>query len=139
MTNAKAFSNYDSLDDSGYLSEEMLEYFKYKLKELHEQVIKKEEAISLNLTEVPIRVPDRMDQGANEELLNQNYMFQEHENHLQQEIESALQRIDEGVYGYCEETGDPIGLKRLLAIPYARYCLKVQEHKEQDKKESWEK
>jgi DnaK suppressor protein len=139
MTNAKALSNYDLPDGSDYLSEEMLNYFKDKLKELYEQVIKKEEAISMSLTEVPIRVPDRVDQGANEELLNQNYMFQEHENHLQQEIEDALQRIDEGVYGYCEETSEPIGLKRLLALPYARYCLKVQEHKEQHKKEPWQK
>ncbi|MGV8948872.1 MAG: TraR/DksA family transcriptional regulator [Candidatus Paracaedibacter sp.] len=139
MTNAKALSNYDLPDGSDYLSEEMLDYFKDKLKELYEQVIKKEEAISMSLTEVPIRVPDRVDQGANEELLNQNYMFQEHENHLQQEIEDALQRIDEGVYGYCEETSEPIGLKRLLALPYARYCLKVQEHKEQHKKGPWQK
>lgn len=139
MPNATTLSSYNSLDESDYLSEEMLNYFRHKLNELYEQVIKKEEALSLSFTEVPIRVPDRVDQGANEELLNQNYMFQEHENHLQQDIESALQRIDDGVFGYCEETGEPIGLKRLLAIPYARYCLKVQEHKEQDKKEPWGK
>lgn len=139
MPNATTLSSYNSLDKSDYLSEEMLNYFRHKLNELYEQVIKKEEALSLSFTEVPIRVPDRVDQGANEELLNQNYMFQEHENHLQQDIESALQRIDDGVFGYCEETGEPIGLKRLLAIPYARYCLKVQEHKEQDKKEPWGK
>lgn len=134
MINSKALSVYDPFDDCNYMSEQMLGYFKDKLQELRKQVIEKEEAISLSLVETSVRVPDRADQGANEELLNQNYMFQEHENRLQQEIELALQRIDEEVYGYCEETGDPIGLRRLLAVPYARYCLKVQGNKEQERK-----
>lgn len=131
MACAKTLSAYDLLNDSEYMSGQMLNFFKDKLQQLHEEVIEKAESISVNLAEAPLRAPDRMDQGTNEEFLNENYTFQEHENHLQKEIESALQRIDERSYGYCEETGDPIGLKRLLAIPYARYCLKVQEAKEQ--------
>lgn len=134
MINSETFSAYNPFDDSDYMSEQMLSYFKDKLQELHKQIIEKEEAISLNLLETSIRVPDRTDQGTNEELLNQSYMFHEHGNHLQQEIELALQRIDEGVYGYCEETSDPIGLKRLLAVPYTRYCLKIQGDKEEEQK-----
>jgi DnaK suppressor protein len=134
MINSKALSAYDPFDEGDYMSEQMLGYFKDKLQEILKQVIEKKEAISLSLVKTPIRIPDRADQGANEELLNQNYMFQEHETRLQQEIESALQRIDKGDYGYCEETGNPIGLRRLLAVPYARYCLKVQENKEQERK-----
>ena len=49
-------------------------------------------------------------------------------------IEQALRKIKEGTYGYCEETGEPIGIKRLLARPIASLCIEAQEKHERDEK-----
>jgi len=51
-------------------------------------------------------------------------------------IEDALERLEEGTYGYCEECGKPIGVKRLKALPFTRYCIKCQEMKEKAGQES---
>ncbi|MBM3633652.1 MAG: TraR/DksA family transcriptional regulator [Alphaproteobacteria bacterium] len=134
MINLDALSSYDPFNDPEYMSEQMLCYFKDKLEKMHKQVLAKEEAISLSLTEAPNREPDPVDQGTNEGLHNRDFMFQEHEDQVRHEIELGLERINEGIYGYCEETGEPIGVKRLLAVPYTRYCFKAQDFKERKMK-----
>jgi DnaK suppressor protein len=131
MVNEQVLNVSPSFDTYEYISEEMLTYFKEYLQKKHEEILQKEEAISFSLLNEPIRMADSLDQSSSEEIHHEDFMIQEHEDYLRHEIESALQRIEEGTFGYCEETGDPIGLKRLIAVPYARYCLKVQEHKEQ--------
>jgi DnaK suppressor protein len=80
------------------------------------------------------READHTNHGTNEELHIQDFTFQEHEDQLRHQVELALKHIEEGTYGYCEETGEPIGVKRLLVVPYARYCLKVQKYKEDERK-----
>jgi DnaK suppressor protein len=134
MINAEAPLSYDPLNDSEYMSKQMLNYFKDKLERMDKEILKKEASISLSLVDDPNREPDHVDQGTNEEIHIADFSLQEHEDQLRQEVELALKRIKEGTYGYCEETGEAIGVKRLLAVPYARYCLKVQEHKEQERK-----
>lgn len=134
MVNAEAPLSYDPLNDPGYMSEQMLDYFKNRLEKMDKEISKKEESISLSLIDDPNREPDHVDQGANEGIHIADFNLQEHEDQLRHEVGLALKRINEGTYGYCEETGEAIGVKRLLAVPYARYCLKVQKHKEQERK-----
>jgi len=125
-------STYNPLNDSVYMSDQMLAYFKNKLLKMHQKIIKEENAISLSLVDAPNRDSDPIDRGSNEELAGDKFTFQEHEDHIRHEIEAALERINTRIYGYCEETCEPIGVKRLLAVPYARYSLSVQTHKEKD-------
>jgi DnaK suppressor protein len=125
---------YDPLKDTDYLSPDMCNYFKHKLEELREQILKKEDSISLNLVHTTTREADLLDQGATEDLHYGELSIQEHEERLRQEIENALQRLKDGTYGYCEITGNPIGVKRLILIPTARYSIKAQEKIEKDYK-----
>jgi DnaK suppressor protein len=66
-----------------------------------------------------------------------HHKYQEHEQNLRHEVESALQRMDDGSYGYCVATGKPIGVQRLIATPYATYCFDVQAEKEGHRQSSW--
>lgn len=134
MVNSHIISSYAPLNDSQYMSDLMLNYFKETLQKMQKQVLEAEETIFLSLTSSANREPDFLDRGVYEEQHSESFMLQEHEGRLLQEIELALKRIKDGCYGYCEETGKPIGVKRLLAIPYARYCLKTQEYQEHKKK-----
>lgn len=134
MVSSDKLSSYDPLKDPKYMSEQMLNYFKDNLMHMHQAILKKEESISLSLIDAHYREPDEVDQGTGEELHMEDFIFQEHEDQLRQEIELALERIENGTYGYCEETSEPIGVKRLLVVPYARYSLKTQKYKENMRK-----
>lgn len=134
MINSQTLSHSHLIEESDYISEQMLNSFKETLQKMHQQVLQKEEAISLSLINEPIRVADSIDQSTNEKQHYEDFMVQEHEDQLRHEIELALKKIENGTYGYCEETEDPIGLNRLLALPYARYCVAVQAQREEVRK-----
>ncbi len=119
-------NRYDPLTDSNYMSADMLFYFKNKLRKMQQAILNKETAISLSLVDNPNKEPDHVDQGTREELLYNDFMLQEHEDHALKEIEHALDRIAKGSYGYCELTGEAIGVKRLEANPAARFCINPQ-------------
>ena len=123
-------NNYSPMADSHYMSPHMLLYFKDKLENKRREIIARVKSISHDLMDNSIRDPDPADQGAKEELLFNNFMFQERENRLLKEVEKALGRIKNGTYGFCESTGDPIGFKRLEAYPTARFCMEAQQQKE---------
>jgi DnaK suppressor protein len=123
--------NYDPLQDPIYMSPEMIEYFKEKLLAMREDLRQKEHNTSLSLMAASVREPDLIDQGVTEELRYHQFALQEHEHQLLIQIDQALNRLCNGDYGYCEETGEPIGIKRLQATPLTRYCLEIQQDKEQ--------
>ncbi len=133
-TNISLPLGYDPLEDPEYMSDHMRQYFKNKLSLMLHDLLKKEQIISLSLMDASHREADHIDQGASEELRYNQFAFQEHDNLLLREVEEALERIHDKTYGYCEETGDPIGIRRLEAVPHTRYCLKVQQDKEQTSK-----
>ncbi len=124
---------YDPLKDPVYMSDDMIQYFKMKLIALRDQIRKKDrqiDAIPFTTIENTDDVKDIGDQSEKEELRHRNLVFNRHEAFVLSEITEALQRIDNGSYGYCDETGNIIGIKRLEAVPQARYCLSVQERLE---------
>ena len=114
---------YDPEQDPVYMSAAMRTYFRNKLEALKEEILTKEESISLSLVNAPNQQADSLDQSTQEGINYTAFMFQEHEDHLRTEIESALQRIEAGTYGYCEATEKPIGIKRLLLVPMAQERL----------------
>ena len=123
---------YNPLKDSEYMSFSMRRYFQNKLHEELEKLIEKERKLSLLLQESANREPDLIDQSTAEESRFNCHAYQEHEMYLRHKVELALRRMKEGTYGYCMATGSPIGVNRLIVVPYAMYCFDVQAEKEKN-------
>lgn len=125
---------YDLSKDSIYMSPQMLSYFTDKLKNLQHHILQREHDISFSMINNPTHEPDSVDQGIMEEYNFNQFSFQEQQDHLLKEIQDALRRIENGTYGYCQETQETIGIERLEAVPYARYCAEAQSRREQRQK-----
>lgn len=82
----------------------------------------------------PVRQPDWVDEAATKSQLDLNWANRERATRLIQEIDAALKRIDTGDYGYCLESGEEIGIKRLLVMPIAKYGIVAQERLEKQRK-----
>ena len=130
MIQVKLPDQYDLTKDEVYMSPNMLNYFKNKLENMRQEILEKEHNISLSLMDNPNKEPDFVDRAVTEELIYDDFMFQEHEHKILIEINAALALIEEGSYGYCQETGEAIGLKRLESVPTTKYSLEVQKKKE---------
>ncbi|MDR3030830.1 MAG: RNA polymerase-binding protein DksA [Holosporales bacterium] len=117
-----------------YLSAEQLEYFRAKLLNWKSELLKdNNEAIAMlseNKTE-----SDMIDSACT--LAEQSFELRtkDRARKLIYKIDEAIARIDDGTYGYCEETGEPIGLKRLEARPIATLCIEAQERHEKMEKD----
>ena len=130
MIQVKLPDQYDLTKDEVYMSPNMLNYFKNKLENMRQDILEKEHTISLSLMDNPNKEPDFVDRAVTEELIYDDFMFQEHEHRILIEINAALALIEEGSYGYCQETGEAIGLKRLESVPTTKYSLEAQKKKE---------
>ena len=128
---------YNPLKDSVYMSPRMRRYFQDRLYNELQKVLEEEHLLSLSFPEDANREPDFVDQSTMDGLRFNHHMYQEHEQNLRHEIEAALQRLADGSFGYCVATGKPIGIQRLTATPYARYCFDVQAEKEGYRQSSW--
>jgi len=108
------------------MSADMKGFFRAKLKALFNDLQRKRLEFEKVLHEDSIKESDFVDQSSLNQLSADHLAYNKLElNHLG-EIELALQRIYNGNYGYCLVTGEPIGVKRLLAEPCAKYCLEAQ-------------
>lgn len=123
-------ANYDPLKDQAYMSPDMIAYFKQKLTKMLEDFIEEEKLMGLNRVDFPAKEADYVENSQLEELSLEENLPLQNEDYLKREVENALYRINMGTYGYCEETGDPIGVRRLLALPMARYTAEVQRRKD---------
>lgn len=118
------------MPDDEYMNDEQLAFFRRRL--LAEQV-----EVETHLEEVRKAVGDNersgddLDRAAVEEELRLLLRQADRETRLLRKIRQALRRIEEGDYGYCAETGQPIGLQRLLLRPTAELCLEAKERQEQ--------
>ncbi|MBM3467898.1 MAG: TraR/DksA family transcriptional regulator [Alphaproteobacteria bacterium] len=131
---SKSTLGYDPKQDTTYMSPEMVTYFKKHLEEILQQLIMKEHLLSQTLMEASHQESDFMDRSAQEGLQDEDVAIQEQETQMRHGVEDALRRLEEGTYGYCELTGEPIGVKRLLLVPTARYSVKAQEMIEKENK-----
>ena len=128
---------YNPLNDTVYMSPRMRRYFQDRLYTELQKVLEEEHLLSLSFPEDANREPDFVDQSTMDGLRFNHHMYQEHEQNLRHEIEAALQRMDDGSYGYCVATGKPVGVQRLIATPYAMYCFDVQTEQEGHRQSSW--
>lgn len=114
---------------SNYMSAEQLEFFKHRLLELQQELRDNAGTTTEHLREFTV-APDPADRATQEEEHALELRTRDRERKLLKKVEAALQRIEDGSYGYCEETGDPIGIQRLLARPTATLTIEAQERRE---------
>jgi DnaK suppressor protein len=112
-----------------YMNEAQLAFFREMLVNLKEELMTNAGETSEHLRETP-SVPDPADRATIEEEHALELRTRDRERKLMKKIEQALQRIESGEYGYCDETGEPIGLKRLLARPTATLTIEAQQRRE---------
>lgn len=122
-------------DKGGYMNPTMLEYFRNKLVQWRQELLKESsETIAKTLQETELQKPDLADRASAETDHALELRTRDRERKLINKINSAIRRIDEGEYGYCEETGDEIGVARLEARPVATMTLEAQERHERNEK-----
>jgi DnaK suppressor protein len=106
------------------------EYFRAKLERWKEEILKESRETLDNLQEESQNHPDMADRASSESDRALELRTRDRQRKVVSKIEAALRRIEEGTYGYCEETGEPISLKRLEARPIATLSLEAQERHE---------
>jgi DnaK suppressor protein len=117
------------MPDAAYMNDEQLAFFKHRLQRMEQELLANAGETTEHLRETVI-VPDPADRATIEEEHALELRTRDRERKLLKKVQSALQRIDSGDYGYCEETGDPIGIPRLIARPTATLSLEAQQRRE---------
>jgi DnaK suppressor protein len=131
---AKISKNYKPTQKEKFMNAKMKEYFKQKLLSWKDELLKESSQTLNNLQSDNEAKPDITDRASEEIDRSFELRTRDRERKLINKINSALQRIEDGSYGYCEETGEPIGLKRLEARPVATLSLEAQEMHEKAEK-----
>ena len=128
--------NYKPTQKERFMSAKMKEYFRLKLIDWKNELLKESSQTLTNMQKEENTAKSDITDRASEEIERSfELRTRDRERKLINKIESALRRIKEGSYGYCEETGEPIGIKRLEARPVATLSLEAQEiHEKKEKK-----
>ncbi|MEM1174244.1 MAG: RNA polymerase-binding protein DksA [Pseudomonadota bacterium] len=113
-----------------YMSDDQLEHFREILTAWKKELMFEVDRTVHHMQDEAANFPDPNDRATQESEFGLELRTRDRERKLLRKIESALNRIDEGSYGYCDETGEEIGLKRLEARPVATLCLEAQERRE---------
>lgn len=117
------------MSEKDYMNKEQLAFFRERLETLRDDILKNASETTEHLRE-NVLVPDPADRATIEEEHALELRTRDRERKLLKKVEQALARIESGDYGWCEETGEPIGLSRLLARPTANLSLEAQERRE---------
>ena len=116
------------------MNKKQREYFRLRLLEWRDELLRESSATLQHLQRDSIHAPDIADRASAETERSVELRTRDRERKLISKIDEALQRIEDGTYGYCEETGEPIGLRRLEARPIATLSLEAQERHERMEK-----
>ncbi|MGA0610629.1 RNA polymerase-binding protein DksA [Caldimonas sp. KR1-144] len=123
-----------AMPDSEYMNEKQLEFFRSRLMQQKEDLLANAGETTEHLREDTSIVPDPADRATIEEEHALELRTRDRERKLLKKISQSIARIDSGDYGYCDETGEPIGLGRLLARPTATLSLEAQQRREMKQK-----
>jgi len=121
------------MPESEYMSERQLGFFRDRLRQLEQEILSNAGATTEHLRETQF-VPDPADRATIEEEHALELRTRDRERKLLKKVQQSILRIDSGEYGWCDETGEPIGLRRLLARPTATLSLEAQERREMRQK-----
>ena len=122
--------NYRPSDRESFMNPMQQEYFRQKLLKWKSELIEESNQTLQNMQEESLAQPDLADRATAETDRSLELRTRDRFRKLISKIDQALKSIDESTYGYCEETGEPIGVKRLEARPIATLCLEAQERHE---------
>lgn len=125
---------YMPSDDEPFMNKRQREYFRRKLEKWKEDILLENRETLLHLQEETGQYPDLTDRATTETERSLELRTRDRQRKLVSKIDAALRRIEEGTYGYCEETGEPISLKRLDARPIATLSIEAQERHERREK-----
>jgi DnaK suppressor protein len=125
---------YRPSEDEPFMSPRMREYFRNKLLGWKDEILRESRGTLENLQEESQNHPDMADRASSESDRALELRTRDRQRKLIGKIDSALKRIEDGTYGFCEETGDPIGVARLDARPTATLSLEAQELHERREK-----
>ena len=121
---------YRPSDREPFMNERQREYFRLKLLDWREDILKEAKETLQHLQDDNQNHPDLADRASSETDRAIELRARDRQRKLIAKIDAALQRIEDGTYGYCEETGEPIALKRLEARPIATLSVEAQERHE---------
>ncbi len=121
---------YRPSEDEPYMSPRMVEYFRQKLLAWRAELVAESSETLQNLQDGGVQEPDITDRASIETDRALELRTRDRERKLISKIDAALERIRKGEYGYCEETGEPIGVRRLEARPVATLSVEAQERHE---------
>ena len=122
--------DYKPSDSEPFMNDRQIEYFRRKLLNWKDDIIKESKETISHLQEENHILPDVADRASSETDRSLELRTRDRQRKLISKIDSALKRIDDRSYGYCEDTGEPIGLKRLDARPIATLSIEAQERHE---------
>jgi DnaK suppressor protein len=134
MSSADAVLEYRPTEDEPFMNPRQREYFKQKLEDWKAEILRESRETLENLQEESQNHPDMADRASSESDRSLELRTRDRQRKLISKIDAALKRIEDGSYGYCEETGDPIGIARLDARPIATLSLEAQELHERREK-----
>jgi DnaK suppressor protein len=129
-TKKKVPADYRPTDDEPFMSEQQRAYFRSKLLTWRDEILRSTKETLRHLQDDSAQHADIADRATSETERALELRARDRQRKLIAKIDAALMRIDDGTYGYCEETGEPISLKRLDARPIATLSVEAQERHE---------
>ncbi len=127
-------THYVPSDDEPFMNEKQRTYFQKKLMDWKEEILRESRSTISHLKEENKQQADAADRASSETDRSLELRTRDRQRKLISKIDSALLRLKEGTYGYCEDTGEPIGLRRLDARPIATLSIEAQEAHERREK-----
>jgi DnaK suppressor protein len=121
---------YRPSEDEPFMNERQREYFRRKLQAWKEEILEESRHTIASLQEDTASLPDLADRATSETDRSIELRTRDRQRKLIAKIDAALRRIEDGTYGFCDETGEPIGISRLEARPIATLSLEAQERHE---------
>ncbi|MBV8425732.1 MAG: RNA polymerase-binding protein DksA [Hyphomicrobiales bacterium] len=125
---------YKPSDKEAFMNERQREYFRRKLWRWRDEILRESRETLQQLQSEREHLPDLADRASTETDRSIELRARDRQRKLIAKIDAALARIDDGTYGYCEETGEPISLKRLEARPIATLSIEAQERHERSER-----
>ena len=126
--------DYRPTEDEPFMNDRQRDYFRRKLLEWKNDILRESKGTIDQLQEDDHHLPDLTDRASSESEKALELRTRDRQRKLISKIDAALRRIETGEYGYCEETGEPIGIRRLEARPIATLSLEAQERHERMEK-----
>ncbi|MFP4326797.1 MAG: RNA polymerase-binding protein DksA [Paracoccaceae bacterium] len=126
--------DYMPAEDEPFMNERQLEWFRRKLLEQKNELLSESRSTIVGLQDGTRNIPDIADRASEETDRAIELRIRDRQRKLVAKIDAALRRIEEGEFGYCQDTGEPISLKRLVARPTTTLSLEAQERHERREK-----